>query len=74
MEKTKDIVVDFRITHPQHAPLTINCAIVERVNSNKFLGVHVTEDLSWTTKITSLANQHLYFPRKQRKARASAPS
>ncbi len=49
VEKTKEIVVDFRRVHSLHAPLTINGATVERVSSTKFLGVHITEDLSWTT-------------------------
>ncbi|KAI3375710.1 hypothetical protein L3Q82_004015 [Scortum barcoo] len=76
VEKTKEIVVDFKRTRPQHAPLTINGATVERVNSTKFLDVHVTEDLSWTINTTSLAkkaNQRLYFLRKLRKARALSP-
>ncbi len=48
VEKMKEIVVDFRRVHTQHAPLTINGATVERVSNTKFLGVHITEDLSWT--------------------------
>ncbi len=43
VEKTKEIVVDFRRVHTQHAPLTINGATVERASSTKFLGVHITE-------------------------------
>lgn len=39
--KTKGIVIDFRI----------------RVNNTKFLGVHISEDLSWMTNTTSLDNQ-----------------
>ncbi len=39
VEKTKEIVVDFRRVHSLHAPLTINGATVERVSSTKFLGV-----------------------------------
>ncbi len=73
--KTKEIVVDFRKVHTQHAPLTINGATVERVSSTKFLGVHITEDLSWTNNTAALAKkalQRLYFLRKLRKARAPA--
>ncbi|KAL0149686.1 hypothetical protein M9458_054969 [Cirrhinus mrigala] len=76
VEKTKEIVVDFRTAHTQHAPLTINGASVERVSSTKFLGVHITEDLSWTNNTTALAKksqQRLYFLRKLRRARAPAP-
>ena len=44
MKKTKEIVMDFRKPHAQHAPLTINCATVESVSSAKFLGVHVPQE------------------------------
>ncbi len=69
-------VVDFRRVHTQHAPLTIKGATVERVSSTKFLGVHFTEDLSWTNSTATLAKkaqQHLYFLHKLRRARALAP-
>ncbi len=75
VEKTKEIVVDFRRVHTQHAPLTNNGATVERVSSTKFLGVHITEDLSWTNNTAALAKkaqQRLYFLRKLRRARAPA--
>ncbi len=61
--------------HTQHAPLTINGATVERVSSTKFLGVHITEDLSWTNNTAALAEkaqQRLYFLHKLRRARAPA--
>ncbi len=76
VEKTKEIVVDFRRVHSLHAPLTINGATVERVSSTKFLGVHITEDLSWTNNTAALAKkaqQRLYFLHKLRRARAPAP-
>ncbi|XP_076862714.1 nuclear respiratory factor 1 isoform X2 [Brachyhypopomus gauderio] len=75
-DKTKEIVVDFRRTRTQHTPLFINDTAVERVSSTKFLGVHVTENLSWTTNSASLArkaNQRLYFLRKLRRAGAPTP-
>ena len=74
VSKTKEIVVDFQRGHTQHLPLTIDGAAVERVSSTKFLGVHISEDLSWTTNTASLAKKaqrRLYFLRKLR--RASAP-
>ncbi|KAL0150142.1 hypothetical protein M9458_054569 [Cirrhinus mrigala] len=75
VEKTKEIVVDFRRAHTQHAPLTINGASVERLSSTKFLSVYITEDLSWANNTTTLAKksqQRLYFLRKLR-ARAPVP-
>ncbi len=76
VEKTKEIVVDFRRVHTQHAPLTINGVTVERASSTKFLGVHITDDLSWTNNTAALAKkaqQRLYFLRKLRRARAPTP-
>ncbi|XP_053083447.1 uncharacterized protein LOC128316964 [Pangasianodon hypophthalmus] len=76
MGKTKEIVIDFRRGPPLHPPLTINGAPVFRVNSSKFLGVHISEDLSWVTNTTSLAKKaqsRLYFLRKLRKARVPPP-
>ncbi|KAK3553556.1 hypothetical protein QTP70_004574 [Hemibagrus guttatus] len=55
--KNKEIVIDFRRGPPQYPPLTINGAAVERMNSTKFLGVYISEDLSWMTNTTSLANK-----------------
>ncbi len=49
VEKTKEVVMDFRRRNStDHPPLTIDSLIVERVSSTKFLGVHITEDLTWT--------------------------
>ena len=76
VEKTKEIVVDFRRGHTQHSPLIINGAAVEQVSSTKFLGVHISQDLSWNTNTTSLAKkaqQRLYFLRKLRRASAPTP-
>ncbi|KAM9834861.1 protein ABHD18 isoform 1-T3 [Syngnathus typhle] len=73
VDKTKEIVVDFRKGHTQHLPLTIDGAVVERVSSARFLGVHISEDLSWSTNTASLAKKaqrRLYFLRKLRRASA----
>ena len=45
-------------------PLTINGALVERVDSFKYLGVHITQDLSWschTNTVVKKACQRLYY-------------
>ncbi len=48
-KETKDkLVVDFRRQSREHTPITIDKTPVERVNSFKFLGIHITEDLTWS--------------------------
>ncbi|KAF0031978.1 hypothetical protein F2P81_016533 [Scophthalmus maximus] len=48
--KTKELIVDFRRKRGStHNPIHINGMAVERVSSFKFLGTHITEDLSWST-------------------------
>ncbi|XP_065813064.1 uncharacterized protein [Labrus bergylta] len=65
--KTKEIIVDFRRERGStHNPIHINGMAVERVSSFKFLGTHITEDLSWSTNTSSLvkkAHQRLFFLR-----------
>ncbi|KAL2102811.1 hypothetical protein ACEWY4_001979 [Coilia grayii] len=71
VNKTKEITVDFRKQHPTHTPLTINGSAVESVKSTTFLGVHITDDLTWTTNTTSLvkkAQTRLHFLRRVRRA------
>ena len=60
--------------HPAYP--TIDGAAVERVSSTKFLGVHISEDLSWSHNTASLAKkaqQRLYFLPKLRRAGAPPP-
>ncbi|KAF0036611.1 hypothetical protein F2P81_011923 [Scophthalmus maximus] len=53
--KTKELIVDFRRKRGStHNPIHINGMAVERVSSFKFLGTHITEDLSWSTNTSSL--------------------
>ncbi|MGL5102452.1 MAG: alkylated DNA repair protein domain-containing protein, partial [Plesiomonas sp.] len=65
--KTKEIIVDFRKAKGgTHDPIHINGMAVERVSSFKFLGTHISENLSWTTNTSCLvkkAHQRLFFLR-----------
>ena len=46
-KKTKEIILDFRRNKKgMHTPVHINGEEVDRVTSFKFLGVHISEDLS----------------------------
>ncbi len=74
--KTKEVVLDFRRNSVDHPPLTIDSSTVERVSSTKFLGAHITEDLTWTTNSMSLskkAQQHLHFLRQLKRASLPPP-
>ena len=48
VSKIKELIVDYRKQRAEHVPIHINKAVVERVESFKFLGVHITKDLSWS--------------------------
>ncbi len=70
IDKTKELVVDYRRQSREHTPITIDKTPVERVSSFKFLGVHTTEDLTWsahTYAVLKKAHQHLFFLRRLRK-------
>ncbi len=61
IDKTKELVVDFRRQSTEHTPITINKKPVERVNSFKYLCVHITEDLTWSAHTDAvLSKAHLF--------------
>ncbi len=72
MSKTKELIVDFR--KRTYSPLMISGTPVERVSSFKYLGVNISEDLTWTAHIQTQikkARQRLYYLRQLRKFRVS---
>ena len=69
-DKIKEMVINFRRSQPEHAPLSSGHT-VERVENIKFLGVQISQDLSWnknTSGITKRAQLRLYFLRKLKQA------
>jgi hypothetical protein len=48
VSKKKELIVDYRNRRAEHTPIHIDGAVVERVKRFKFLGVHITRDLSWS--------------------------
>ena len=70
--KSKELIVDFRKAKAGiQTPIHINGAEVERVTSFKLLGVHISQDLSWSLNTSTLIKkaQHcLFFLRKLKKA------
>ncbi len=74
VSKTKELIVDFRKRQQPYTPLMISGTPVERVSSFKYLGVNISDDLTWTTHIQTQvkkARQRLYHLRQLRKFRVS---
>ncbi len=68
--KTKELILDFRRHRTEPAPLYINIYCVERVHTFKFLGVHISNDMSWSANTSATiikAQQRLHFLRVLRK-------
>lgn len=71
IDKTKELILDFRRRPPPLQPLTIKGIEVERTDSHKFLGLHISENLSWaknTAATVKRAQQRLHFVRVLKKA------
>ena len=63
VSKTKELIVDYRKRLAEQGPIDIDRAVVERVERFKFLGIHITNELSWSkhTKIVVKRAQQLLF-------------
>ena len=59
---TGNIRTELKKRRTGHAPILIDGAIVEQVESVKFLGVHINNKLSWSkhTKTVVKSRQHLF--------------
>ncbi len=68
--KTVEMIVDFRRNPPALPPLTIMNSTVTAVESFRFLGTTISQDLKWDNHIDSIvrkAQQRLYLLRQMRK-------
>ncbi|KAK1792853.1 hypothetical protein P4O66_012763 [Electrophorus voltai] len=67
VSKTKELIVDCSKKQERHyQPVRIGGTTVERVDSFRYLGVHISQDLSWSRHTNSLAKkarQRLYHLR-----------
>lgn len=76
VEKTKEIIVDFRKKQHRHTSLIINDTVVEVVFSIKFLRMQIPDSLTWTVNTASLLkreHQHLFCLRRMRRAHLPSP-
>jgi hypothetical protein len=63
VNKAKELIVDFRKQQRKHAPIHIDGTALENVERFKFLGVHITDNLKWsshTDRLVKKAQQHLF--------------
>uniref|UniRef100_A0A3B3RCJ5 Reverse transcriptase domain-containing protein n=1 Tax=Paramormyrops kingsleyae TaxID=1676925 RepID=A0A3B3RCJ5_9TELE len=68
--KTKELIVDFRKKAENIQPFIINGDCVEKVSDSRFLGVTISEDLTWgthTSEVVKKTQKRLYFLRVLRK-------
>ncbi|KAK3557783.1 hypothetical protein QTP86_000741 [Hemibagrus guttatus] len=64
IDKTREMVIDFRRAQSGHSLLYIDGASVEFIKSTKFLGVRLVENFTVslnTSSISKKAQQRLYF-------------
>jgi len=76
VSKTKEIVIDFRKNKSPLSPLSVKGQTVQQVDSFKFLGLHISNQLTWdinTSVVCKKAHQRLYFLRQLKKFRMTIP-
>ena len=64
------MIVDYRKRRTEHAPILIDWAAVEQVESFKFLGVHITNKLTWykhTQTVVKRAQKKPILPQETEK-------
>ena len=67
VNKTEEMIMYFRKQQRVHPPIYIDGAAVDRVESFKFLGVHITDKLKWTAhkdSVVKKAQQSLFNLRR----------
>ena len=63
VSKTKKLIMNYRKRRAEQANIKIDGAVVELVESFKFLTVHITNELSWskqTKSVVKSAQQNLF--------------
>ena len=70
VQKTKEIIIDFRRGDVNHTPLFIHEQAIEHVHEYKYLGTLIDDKLRFnknTNAVHSRANQRMFFLRKLKK-------
>ena len=67
--------MDYRKQRAEHAPNHIDGAVVERVESFKFLGDHIPKELTWSTHIITVVKKarQCLFPQRRLKRIGNGP-
>jgi hypothetical protein len=75
LNKTKEMIVNYRNRRTEHAPIRIDGAVVEQVESFKFLGVHITNKVSWSKHTRTVVKRALQclFPLRRLKSFGMVP-
>ena len=71
------MIMDFRKQQREHPPIHIDRTVVEKVERFKFLCIHITDKLKWSTHTDSVvkkAQRCLFNLRKLKKFGLSAKS
>ena len=64
VNKTKEMIVNFRKQQREHPPIHIDGTVVEMVVSFKYLGVHITDKLNWSTHTDSVVKKAQQQPQE----------
>ncbi len=67
VNKTKEMIYDFRRSAPNQEPLAVHNHVIQQVTEYKYLGTVIDNKLKWSSNTHMLcgkANQRLYFLRK----------
>ena len=57
INKTKEMIVDFRKQQREHHPIQIDGTVVEKVECFKFLCVHITDKRKWSIHTDSMVKK-----------------
>ena len=57
VSKTNELIVNYREWRAEHTPIHVDGAAVEQVERFKFLGVHITKELSWSTHTNTVVKR-----------------